>query len=295
MIVSFYFIYRKIVGLNINIFKLQKPVLAIMLLIVFSIIYLLNIFIGSFAWKLNLEFVGESKIDYRDIIKVYMKANIGKYLPGNAMHFAGRKVIGNKLGWKNSHIALSSMLEVIYNICTAVLLVFIFSFHNLIYFVKKFYYSNYKNDIMFAVILLFFLCIVIFIKFSKKLNSYIKEKILTKNFLKLSIKELFLYSCCFVINGCIVILILKYILLINIQLKDISAIIIANTFAWVIGYITPGAPGGLGVRESILTVTLSSMYNTNEIVMASLLYRFVCILGDIYGLLISIRHLQKNN
>jgi uncharacterized membrane protein YbhN (UPF0104 family) len=90
-------------------------------------------------------------------------------------------------------------------------------------------------------------------------------------------------------------LILKYILLINIQLKDISAIIIANTFAWVIGYITPGAPGGLGVRESILTVTLSSMYNTNEIVMASLLYRFVCILGDIYGLLISIRHLQKNN
>jgi len=50
--------------------------------------------------------------------------------------------------------------------------------------------------------------------------------------------------------------------------------------AWVAGFIMPGAPGGLGVREAILVAILSSFYDSQIVVGIAVSLRVVTILGD---------------
>ena len=67
--------------------------------------------INAYSWKLILEFINGTKVSTGDVFRVYLKANIAKYLPGNVMHYAGRNYLGSRLGWKNTEMALSSLLE----------------------------------------------------------------------------------------------------------------------------------------------------------------------------------------
>lgn len=51
--------------------------------------------------------------------------------------------------------------------------------------------------------------------------------------------------------------------------------------AWIAGYITPGAPGGLGVREAVLVALLSGSAPMETILLASVLFRIVTTIGEV--------------
>lgn len=51
--------------------------------------------------------------------------------------------------------------------------------------------------------------------------------------------------------------------------------------AWLIGYATPGAPGGLGVREAVLVAMLSGAIPTEAALLLALVFRGVTIVGDV--------------
>lgn len=50
--------------------------------------------------------------------------------------------------------------------------------------------------------------------------------------------------------------------------------------AWVLGFIIPGAPGGIGVRETALTLLLTPVTGRDMIVVLSVLHRLVTVAGD---------------
>lgn len=50
--------------------------------------------------------------------------------------------------------------------------------------------------------------------------------------------------------------------------------------AWVVGYVTPGAPGGLGLREAVLVLGLSPVVGDAEAMAVALAYRLVTIVAD---------------
>ena len=54
------------------------------------------------------------------------------------------------------------------------------------------------------------------------------------------------------------------------------------------GFITPGAPGGLGVREALLTIILSDILPTDIIVAGVLIFRFITLFGEFLALGIAI-------
>lgn len=56
-------------------------------------------------------------------------------------------------------------------------------------------------------------------------------------------------------------------------------------FAWVAGHITPGAPGGLGVREAILVAGLGPVYGPGTAVALALIVRVCNIAADALGFL----------
>lgn len=50
--------------------------------------------------------------------------------------------------------------------------------------------------------------------------------------------------------------------------------------AWVAGFVTPGAPGGLGVREAVLVAGLKPVYGPGAALGLALVFRLVSVLGD---------------
>jgi uncharacterized membrane protein YbhN (UPF0104 family) len=51
--------------------------------------------------------------------------------------------------------------------------------------------------------------------------------------------------------------------------------------AWIAGLVTPGAPGGLGVRESAITLGLAPILGGSTGLAVALLHRGVSVLGDV--------------
>ena len=54
----------------------------------------------------------------------------------------------------------------------------------------------------------------------------------------------------------------------------------AMALAWLAGFLTPGAPAGLGVRESVLLIILAPAAGEASILALAALFRIVTVLGD---------------
>ena len=54
----------------------------------------------------------------------------------------------------------------------------------------------------------------------------------------------------------------------------------AFALAWVAGFLTPGAPAGLGIREALLVAGTAPLYGPGTALSAALALRLVTVLGD---------------
>jgi hypothetical protein len=61
---------------------------------------------------------------------------------------------------------------------------------------------------------------------------------------------------------------------------DWTLAIPAYALSWVAGFVTPGAPGGLGVREALLVAGTSPLYGPGPALSVALALRVVTVLGD---------------
>ncbi len=61
----------------------------------------------------------------------------------------------------------------------------------------------------------------------------------------------------------------------------LTASIAALSAAWLIGFLTPGAPAGIGIREAMIILALGSGEHAAEAVVLSTLYRVVTLVGDL--------------
>ncbi len=69
----------------------------------------------------------------------------------------------------------------------------------------------------------------------------------------------------------------------------------AASASFLAGYITPGAPGGIGVREAVTTLLLAPTFSTDQAAIAALVVRLGAILSDILGFLIGSACLSTKN
>lgn len=59
-----------------------------------------------------------------------------------------------------------------------------------------------------------------------------------------------------------------------------GAVVAAFSLSWAAGFLTPGAPAGLGVREAALVATLGGLVDGPTVLLAALALRVVTIVGD---------------
>ena len=59
------------------------------------------------------------------------------------------------------------------------------------------------------------------------------------------------------------------------------------SIAWLTGFVVPGAPGGIGVRETVIIFFIAPIIGEAQGVTVAIALRFVTLLGDIFYFMVS--------
>ncbi|AJA46438.1 hypothetical protein CPAST_c03380 [Clostridium pasteurianum DSM 525 = ATCC 6013] len=281
-IAAFIFIGKSLISMDLDVRYITNPLSAVIFIILMSIGYAIMVYVSSYAWKSILEFINKDKIPFNEITGVYVKSNIAKYLPGNFMHFAGRNLLAGKLGFKQLDITFCSILEILMLVFTSLILSCIFAMRSLKSSIE-YVLTKVNISIVVAVILAVILVIAISIWFICKRTKFLKNysHLFTKGFLKLLVKLFFIYGLTLVVPGVFLLLCLKLILSAQVSAGAITIIIFSYILSWVLGFIVPGAPGGVGIREALLIFILTPFYTNSIVLLAAVLLRIISTLGDL--------------
>lgn len=215
-------------------------------------------------------------------IRVYLLTNIAKYSPGNIWHFYGRISAVARKGGSRGAATLSVLLEPLL-MAAAALLIGLFSsgFSGL----TTNFQANFTPRFWLQLICL--LAVLVSIQ-PRILNALLHRLSRSKNqadataaeAIKLTQYPLlpFLGEMGFVILRGMG-FIFTFMALQSITWQQIPQLFTAFSFAWLLGLVVPGAPGGLGVFE----VTAYSLLNDSQFpteIAAVALYRLISILAE---------------
>jgi uncharacterized membrane protein YbhN (UPF0104 family) len=249
-----------------------------------------SIFCNSFFWKTYLSFFSKKHIPFERTFYIYAKTNLGKYVPGNIGHYASRQFFGTSLEIKQTHLALASVLEVLWAAVSAFLFSVLFMGGNLLVYIKE----KFPNMNLPLLKYIFFVsgCAVLAVLF-----FYFRKHPYFISFI-LFIKHIHFWfiSCANIVYDCFLFLMVGILLMFSINIIGnihITAFIVlriigASVTATFIGFITPGVPGGIGVREGALLFSLSPYFPKEVILISAVLQRFSFVLGDVLAWPLSI-------
>ncbi|MEG4209657.1 lysylphosphatidylglycerol synthase domain-containing protein [Microcoleus sp. S13_B4] len=286
---------------NIQIRAESFPLLAIAL----GVTLLSLIFVG-WVWMLILrEF--RQPVTAAWAIQVFLKTNIAKYLPGNIWHFWGRILEAKKAGIFPKAATLSVLLEPLLMASAGVLigLICFDKFNGFLRLVGCVAILTAIHPRILNPIVLF----VERLKLSKnngensevgedrgerptlrlESTSNINKKtssVKSKRQINWPIKRYPLVpligQMCFIgLRGCG--FLLTVMVLTPVNFSNIPNLFGAFCFAFVVGLVVPGAPGGMGVFEATAIALLSDRFSTGIILSAVALYRIISILADVSG------------
>lgn len=253
-----------------------------------SVLYGIHIFLLGLSWRCLIKMISGKKVRADKAIFVWNKSNMMKYIPGNIFQYIGRNEIAITDKLNHADVAMATVSDVIINLIGVFCVVLVSYSHGLKIGIKLVLENQMYLIAVTAVVIIL---IVVILVFRKKIFPYLnkfKALLNKRNIIKVIFLILF-YAFWAVYTSGIYLVILKQIVGAEILQSDFGMIMGSYLLSWMIGFIMPGAPGGIGVREAALTILLSPFerIQIDKILLAIVIYRFVNIIGDILGLLTS--------
>ncbi len=230
------------------------------ILIPLIMLNLLSTLTGIYAWHMMLMNYAKTTFPYKIAYYYFSKTEVAKYLPGNVFHFIGRQAIASKLGISQTEMGRVSLLLMSLLLLATILSALIFALMS----------STIPMKIQIA-----FLSIAIVALLSLRFlypTFTFSKKLLLAAILTFSIS----------MQGLMLSWIITY-------QMEISSWILFNELAgvyivsWLIGFVTPGASGGLGVREGAFVAIVTFLHidiQTDIVVFSVFLTRLINILID---------------
>ena len=270
--VFLFFILSKLdFTLMLGMFKLYWIPVIMTVAFVFSLLY----FFMAEGWRILLGLSSRACLS-KQVIATYLKTVIFKYAPGNVFHFLGRHTLTKSEGVAHKSIAFANGVEILLQLFAVSFIIMIGSFFFDISLNIGEYIALSQTKILLAFSLLLF--VVLLVLFKKKY----REILLHKEAL-FSLLQVFSYHLVFLLGSAsILVLVYAWLFGVSFTFSLFVQTVFASSIAWLLGFIVPGAPGGVGIRESILVLLLPSiLLVSKELVLAgALVYRVVTILGE---------------
>lgn len=237
-----------------------------------------NIGITAYAWKILLRGGGIS-IDFRTSYIILGKAQIAKYFPGNIFQYCGRIALGTKAGIPLDSILTTMGAEMTLIMGTSALIAisglsfgyikWVFPFETL---------HSYPIIIIFILFILLLISIPALGRFTE-VRQWIRERLV---YFHPRSAWASVVSCLsfFVLIG----------LLISLSLITLwgfdngmrwHQFSCGFALAWILGFIVPGAPGGIGIREAIFVGLFGPELGDGTAIGLAILLRIVTSVGDL--------------
>lgn len=283
---SFVFIVRRFSTMSIKWGELLNPA-TLALLITMPFLSVTTMFLGSFCWKRSLALFTDREIYCGDTFVAYTKANLAKYLPGNVGHYAARQMFGSQMGLRQSHLVLASVFEIGYGTLSMLALSMLFSASAVITLFQERFGDNALVWVGAAIAAGVILLAIVGFAFRK--NKYVAEIItlaVTPRFWLTMIGSFALSTASTLVIGALfVVIVSQYVTL---DFQGAFLLVGGCVTSYFIGFVTPGVPGGIGVREAAMLLLLAPFFPSETILLAAVVQRVIMIIGDVIAFPISL-------
>jgi hypothetical protein len=236
-------------------------------ILLFAICYGCSLSLIGLAWDKLLNKTAEKQMR-KAIIQAFMASQINKYIPGNFFHFVSRHLIVRELDIPHKKIITSISLEIIGLVFSASLIG--------IFAASKIQSAYFSRLILVAVGAAMILSLAA-IFYRKLFEEFHPLRIAT---------AFILYAAFFLITGTIVAHAAINTELISIE-RPSFLFISFIAFSWVGGFITPGASGGIGIREGLMLFFGPQLFPHAAIEILAIMYRCITLLGDGWAYILS--------
>jgi len=278
MAVAVVFLVRRFLSFHIDFARLFTSE-TIPGLIVVTIAVMATLFLGNICWTIWLSFFAKRKVPVLPTYSVYVKSNIAKYLPGNVGHYAMRQLYGASLGIKQKELLFSSVLEIFCMALTALILSLILAKDVFFTFMHDAFQRAWVLPVLIIVIAALVIGAIIFMRRKNISFSEVMDYLRLKAFRLSLIAVIGLIVCNLMIYGATLLLLFGTIG----NVTGISGLLIisAGIVSWLIGFITPGVPGGIGVREAVMLLMLSPFIAEEIVLYVAVVQRVAFIFSDV--------------
>lgn len=283
-ILSLVFVARAVYVLGFDFSSVENWPVFLLVTLACALVKCITVYISGSSWYGWLSFFSGKKGQLKEGLCVYAKANIGKYLPGNVMHYVERNLFADKLGISQKKLAASSLFEVISLASVALIMAFVVSFGQLQSALYNILGEHYVQIILGVVLAGILAAAAVFFLFRKKILSVLSGYRL-KDFITMLLLNLLRYGIVLILLGILMVVLYCY-MGGSFTWEKACLIVSGYIIAWVLGFIVPGAPGGIGVRELVITLLLGSVVGESLIVPLSITHRLITIVGDFMAYLV---------
>ncbi|HYW18621.1 MAG TPA: lysylphosphatidylglycerol synthase domain-containing protein [Nodularia sp. (in: cyanobacteria)] len=239
---------------------------------------------GGWIWTWILNELNQS-VPCSEFIQVYLKTNMAKYLPGNVWHYYGRIMAAKNANIPAGAATLSVLLEPLLMVAAALMIIVVFGSQ----------FADAYTTV--SVQILQFLCLAVVlcgvhprflnpaIEFVYKLKVK-RSAVNTQPSIPFKVKRYPLVP----LLGELGFLglrgtgfILTVFALTPLNISQLPLLLGAFSFAWLLGLVVPGAPGGLGVFEVTAIALLQHRFPSAMIISAIASYRLISIIAETAG------------
>ncbi|HWK65510.1 MAG TPA: hypothetical protein VNS34_11245 [Rhizobiaceae bacterium] len=235
----------------------------------------INQFLGA-AWYSLLFGFGRGDLDLPRALAIFNRTQIYKYLPGNVFHMVGRYAMANKAGAPHTALSLAQMGELALVLLAALTVAGLFSKSVLVASLGHYGLS----DPIYVGLLPLAVAVAGFVIWKVGLVPADLRAVLSL------LAAIGLYLLFIISNAFVAVIVAKWI---GSEGLSVAQIIAAASTAWLVGFVVPGAPGGLGVREAVTIAGLTALgLPTATATAVAVGHRIVTISGDALGALFEI-------
>ena len=249
------------------------------------VIYSLTLVLGGYAWSLLLRREPD-KDNLAILLWISLTTQLAKYLPGNVGHILGRLALARMKGIETLRLGISLVLETLLAIAAAcvVALAGLLSHEPLtgvLLMARDAVLGAGYAPLLFAAALAIVAGLLLGLKFSARFSDFIQRARLQQQSPQTLASCLAIYIVNFLLVGVSAWLIAKGVL----GNGEVGLLGLSGLFAiaWIPGFLTPGSPGGLGIREAVLLAGLTPLVGPGAALAIALLLRLVTTLGDVVG------------
>ncbi len=228
---------------------------------VLFVVNIISTLLGIYAWHIMLLNYAAAAFSYKTSYYYFAKTEIAKYLPGNLFHFVGRQALASSIGITQKAMAKISVFFAFLLIAATLFSSTLFAFFSTT--IPLYILTLMGVSCMITAIVVYYTYPSFPFAAKIRMNLMLSMSVMLQG----------------VMMG-IVVTVQHPNMTAGLFFESMSIYIIS----WLIGFVTPGASGGLGVREGAFIAVASFLHvniASEVIVFSVLLIRLVNIIVDI--------------